>query len=99
MAKEKDKIIEQLEARIKLLSLVLEDKEVRGKFEQLLVKEVELDEYLLGLENAKIEAKEGTTTFGNLVTQKLRLSWKDWIKKIFKKLNSLLPSLIPTGGN
>jgi hypothetical protein len=98
MAEEKDKIIEQLEARIKLLSLVLEDKEVRGKFEQLLVKEVELDEYLLGLENEKIEAKEGMT-FGDLVSRKLKLSWKDWIKKIFKKLNSLLTSLIPTGGS
>jgi len=98
MAEEKDRIIEQLEARIKLLSLVLDDTEVRGKFEQLLVKEVELDEYLLGLEEKKIEVKEGMT-YGELVSKKLKIPWKDWIKKIFGKLNSLLTSLIPTGGN
>lgn len=42
---------------------------------------------------------EGETTYGDYVSEQLQLSWKEWVKKILMKVNSLLTSFISTGGN
>jgi hypothetical protein len=98
MVEDKNNVLKALNAHIKMLTLVLEDEEVRNSFEQLLVKEMQLYENLLHLENKTIPTGE-SITYGQFAEKKLKLSWKDWLEKIFKKLNSLLGSLIPTGGN
>lgn len=99
MAEEKElreSVLQLFEAHTKLLELVLTDKEVQERFEKLMLKEIDFYEYLSNLEKQVAKGRE--ITFADLTYTKTGHSWKDWIGKIFNKVNSLLKSLILPGG-
>ena len=91
-------LLELLDSRISQLSLILEDPVVQERFEKLLEIEIDFFEYIDDLGEKEVPL-EKPKTFGQKVTEKIGGSWKDWVKRIFKKLNSMLGSIIPTGGN
>ena len=97
MADDKERLLARLESQIRFLSLALEDEKVRERLKELLAKEIEFQAFLLELKGEKAPP-ERAETFGARVQRKLKLSWKDWIHKVFEKLNSLLSSIIPGSG-
>ena len=91
-----ERLMKIFDERQNLLTLILEKKNVREKLERLLEREIELEEYLLSLEKKTTPSKKDLT-FDSLTEKKLKIPWKEWVGKIFEKVNSILSSLIPVG--
>ncbi len=75
------------------LRLIQEDPEIREEFKKLIEREIDFYAFLLALEAEKTPI-EGIK-FGEKVEKKLKIPWRNWIKNVFKKLNSVIAKLIP----
>ena len=76
----------------------MRDKDVQDKLKELLELEIDFHSFLLGLEKEKTPREH--MEFGQKALQRLKIDWKDWIKEIVKKLNSLIFKLItPSPGS
>lgn len=95
MDERKEDFLKYLDKMITNLKLIKEDKEVQKRLKDLLELEIDFHAFLLALEYEKTPSEE--ILFGEKTESKLKMGWKDWVGKIFKKLNSLLGSLIPIG--
>lgn len=93
MEERKGDFLKYLDKMISNLKLIKEDKEVQNRLKELLELEIDFNTFLLALEYEKTPSEK--ISFGEKTESKLNIKWKDWVGKIFKKLNSLLGSLIP----
>lgn len=83
---------QQLDDLILKLEYAVKDPEIQEKIKKVLHHELEFYDYLLKLENEKYPSKG--PTFGEQALEKTKGSWREFVDRIFPKINSILAKVL-----